>query len=425
MIKRRDRTSKLGKQLLFRIIIALLGAALVFLFVFYAGQFLNKESSVVEDIYESPLLDEVVMQLQEYIIANQLASYDYPMLRLWLRRNHGIGLIYSDAISMHTNYTLTFSDKKIEIYPYVVMDQYTKFIGMVAAILSCLTSLLVLIPYVKKLVNDITQLSSDMNILASGNLEHKVSLSRHDELAILAQSINEMRISVSEQLKKESAAIKSNQELVTSLSHDLRTPLTKAIGYLEIIQHESDELPEKQQEYISRISKAIIQVKDRSDQLLKYSMDSMQPKDQHVQLDGSKMLRQLFSDFTQYLESQGFIVDLQQDTPPFDMSIHPIDIERIFDNLASNIVKYADSQDPVTVRSVLNSGRIIIEIKNTIKLVLQENDGDGIGLITSKKLALRNNGFLHYYVHDQSFIAVLKLQIEEGECDKSEVSLHD
>ena len=136
-----------------------------------------------------------------------------------------------------------------------------------AAFLSLACFLGLLGKHIHKLTADITKLSHDMSLITSGDLTHKVSLIRDDELAVLAQDINDMRISVAKQIKAEAEAADQQHALVTSLSHDLRTPLTKSIGYLEILMHGSNGAQETA-EYIQRAYRAMMQVKERSDQLL-------------------------------------------------------------------------------------------------------------------------------------------------------------
>ena len=392
-----------------RILLATLVAVVLFLFISNVGKFLSWQSYVVEEAYKKQLFDTAVQDLQTYIDDNHMKSTDYPLILRWLQKMHGVGFVYGSAVEAEDMYTITFADKSITVYPYMVIDRYNALVNFIATIVAFAGFVIILAPYIRKLTGDIAKLSTDMNILATGNLSHEISLSRHDELGTLAENINDMRLSVNKQIEKEVKSTHANQELITSLSHDLRTPLTKALGYLEIVQ-QSDDHNHKEKDYLGRIHKAILQVKERSDQLLKYSLAPNASGISHTDLDGLNFLSRIFAEMKQDLMMNGFRVELSSCHTPFQLRLHPVDVERIFDNISSNIIKYADPTQPVLVRMTLDDERVIIEIENTNKEETPIGDGTGIGLITTKKLALRNNGFFHYERHDQRFVAVVKFQ---------------
>mgnify|MGYP001198377552 CR=1 FL=1 len=399
----------LGKQLMLRIMFATFVAVVLFLFISNVGQFLSWQSYVVEEAYKKQLFDTAVHDLQTYIDDNHMKSTDYPLILRWLQKMHGVGFVYGSAVEAEDMYTITFADKSIAVYPFMVVDRYNALVNFIATIFAFAGFVIILAPYIRKLTGDIAKLSTDMNILATGNLSHEISLSRHDELGTLAENINDMRLSVNQQIEKEVKSTHANQELITSLSHDLRTPLTKALGYLEIVQ-QSDDHNHKEKDYLGRIHKAILQVKERSDQLLKYSLSPSTNGVSHTDLDGLNFLSRIFAEMKQDLMMNGFRVEVSSCRTPFQLRLHPVDVERIFDNISSNIIKYADPTQPVLVRMTLDDERVIIEIENANKEETPIGDGTGIGLITTKKLALRNNGFFHYERRDQRFIAVVKFQ---------------
>jgi signal transduction histidine kinase len=82
-------------------------------------------------------------------------------------------------------------------------------------------------------------------MISRGDLDHKIVIQGHDELSTLAESINDMSRNLKERMEAERAIEKSKNELITNVSHDLKTPLTSIIGYLALIKegkYESDEM---------------------------------------------------------------------------------------------------------------------------------------------------------------------------------------
>ncbi len=83
----------------------------------------------------------------------------------------------------------------------------------------------------KKKVGYVSYLSDSLRNIAQGNLNYKVDERGEDELYHLAKNINNMSHSLQEQIEAERRAEKSKQELITNVSHDLRSPLTSILGY--------------------------------------------------------------------------------------------------------------------------------------------------------------------------------------------------
>lgn len=71
--------------------------------------------------------------------------------------------------------------------------------------------------------------------MGSGDLDHPITVRGNDEITSLALDMEKMRLSFQERIKGEEEAKRANSELITSISHDLRTPLTILMGNLDII----------------------------------------------------------------------------------------------------------------------------------------------------------------------------------------------
>lgn len=90
---------------------------------------------------------------------------------------------------------------------------------------------------IRKKIVYINQLSQDIEILEGGNLEYEVHVQGNDETADLARGLNNMKDSFKNQIEKVENLTRKNQEMVTEISHDLRTPLTSVLLYAEILQN--------------------------------------------------------------------------------------------------------------------------------------------------------------------------------------------
>ena len=89
--------------------------------------------------------------------------------------------------------------------------------------------------FLLKEVKYINILKQEVLNMSQGNLSHAMTIMSHDELAILAQEMDTLRITLASNYQNEARIKEAHQEMITCLSHDLRTPLTALRGYLDIL----------------------------------------------------------------------------------------------------------------------------------------------------------------------------------------------
>lgn len=104
-------------------------------------------------------------------------------------------------------------------------------------------------------MREVLALEQEILLMSTGDLTHPVPQYSKDEIGILANELNHLRISLNENIVREQESRKANQDLITALSHDLRTPLTILTGYLEVLK--LGRTPEKQEDYLDRCLKKL------------------------------------------------------------------------------------------------------------------------------------------------------------------------
>ena len=127
----------------------------------------------------------------------------------------------------------------------------------------------IMLLYIKRVTGRILDLGEDVNAVAAGNTASVISVSGKDEIATLAANVENMRSSMVENYEKEKAALNANSELITSMSHDIRTPLTVLLGYLDIMSA-SAEGDEQMQAYIKAAESTALRLKRLSDDMFGY-----------------------------------------------------------------------------------------------------------------------------------------------------------
>lgn len=226
--------------------------------------------------------------------------------------------------------------------------------GNLAGLMAVLqgTAAFVLMFYIltKRKMGYIQRISSGVGIIARGELAHRVPEIGKDELYILAKSINHMSRSLQNQIEAERAAEKSKQELITNVSHDLRTPLTSVLGYLKLVIDKRYDSPEQMEEYLQTVYNKSEKLKVLIDDLFDYTRLTYSGVGlERVRISLNELVQQMTEEYIPVLEENR--LDMNLGLPPEEAwcLVDPQKIHRVLENLLSNAVKYSDKPGDITV----------------------------------------------------------------------------
>ena len=283
--------------------------------------------------------------------------------------------------------------------------------GSIAAAAVCF--FLILLPYVYHIIHRITNLSREMEILSGGNLSYEIVSVGNDELSELGRNIEGMRVSVLEQMERENEAVLSNSRLITALSHDLRTPLTRLPGYLEILRLKQAGQSPEHQRYLDASIENAQRMKELSDEMFRHFQvkQSPAPTEGADRVSGNLLLSQLISELCFDLQASGFTAEPPVINGEFDLHIPTLDLKRIFDNLFSNMKKYADKSKAVCISVTCDAAYVTITLQNGIAEKAQAQS-NGLGLPTIRNLVERNDGQAVFSTSEGIFSTVITLPVE-------------
>lgn len=233
---------------------------------------------------------EELQRLDEWIIHNRMIYLQIRKDDKWVYcSDFSMDEIQSEAYDFSTYpsdsyYDIELSDGTVQVFIMGMYSYNAYTIALVADIIaSCLMFLVFTMFGIRRKIRYINQLSRDIEILEGGNLEYEVYTQGNDEITNLAKGLNAMRISFKNQIREIECLTKTNQEMVTEISHDLRTPLTSVLLYAEILQNKKCTDEEEKQKYLDKIIKKIQFMKNLSDRLLEYS--AYHVEERHVQAE--------------------------------------------------------------------------------------------------------------------------------------------
>ena len=278
---------------------------------------------------------------------------------------------------------------------FVSLADYTEYIyydiaNIVSIVSGVVVLTLVLMLYFQLILMRISRLAKDVSAVYEVDMATPIrTTAGNDELSSLTRNVEMMRSSMMQSLENEKQAINANNELITSMSHDIRTPLTILLGYIDMMKENVE--GELMAEYVKASEKTALRLKELSDDMFRYFLLFGGEKLQCdiAEYDARTLFLQLFSEHTLLLRERGFEVELEVADSVSEGIMIKTDapkIMRVADNLFSNICKYANCRYPVTVRLSEEDGMPTVTIKNSIKNEASKAESSGIGLKTCAKI---------------------------------------
>lgn len=311
------------------------------------------------------------------------------------------------------NRIMTFDDGDYYVYIDVYKEQHLYRIFEVLELSLAVGIVIgVLLFYNTRLLHRIAKVSQYAENVTAGDLGATINASTNDEVGRLATSVDSMRASLIKRLINEKEAWDKNSELITAMSHDIRTPLTSLIGYLDIIEGEKYQSQEEAMKYISASREKAFQLKDLSDKLFQYFLVfGSHGTEKNLEVyDASILIQQLVSEHSAELIGHGFNVDFKYEVPEgVEIEADVSALRRLFDNIFSNITKYADKKEPVTIMGKVADKNIIVLAKNRIREDSRSVESNKIGLKTCEKICKDMGGEFKYQDEEQEFTVKITL----------------
>lgn len=311
------------------------------------------------------VLDEPVGITPLYSLQNDFEQYSFNRLISGsVKFKDGEGIVY--VSSMH-------------------LLKYVKYYFYVALFVSLLIFFLPTFIFIKRKVKYINILKQEVLNMSQGDLSHAMTIMSHDELAILAQEMDTLRITLASNYQNEARIKESHQEMITCLSHDLRIPLTALRGYLDILCLHCYKDEKQMDHYLNSCIEKTEQIKDLSNKTFEYSLvynDDLIPS---LETISSESFIQYIEEHLEYLELEGFKIEKEITISSVQLQLDLSMMKRMMDNICSNIQKYARKEQPIYLQISIEKGNLKIVFENEKKEINHEVESNKIGLKSVKK----------------------------------------
>ena len=219
-----------------------------------------------------------------------------------------------------------------------------------------------------------------------------------------------MRIAFDENIRKELEGKKANQELIRSMSHDLRTPLTTLYGYLEIMGQTRCS-QEKQKDYLARCVGKVEEIRILSDKMFEYALVYGQEEETKLtEIYLGELLEELEQN-REFLEIKKFSVILEIQAEEGKIRGNLVLFRRIFSNLFTNILKYANPKAPVIWCVSVDKGRVRFVFENQKAKQTHTVESNEIGLRSVRKMVEIQEGVFFQTQDEEQFVVTLEFPL--------------
>lgn len=282
-------------------------------------------------------------------------------------------------------------------------------------------------PYIRY----ISRISEAVQNISEGDLNTVIDVIGDDEFSGMAANLNRMAADIKQLMEKERESERTKNELITNVAHDLRTPLTSIIGYLELLTNNQQIPADMQHKYIEIAYGKSRRLQKLIEDLFGFTKLNYGKIAMHVgQIDIVKLLGQLVEEAYPNFVEKGLSYDLQSNVPAKIINADGNLLARLFDNLIGNAIKYGADGKRVLVKihaeseivtvSVTNYGYVIPAdelplIFNKFYRVEQSRSsstgGTGLGLAIAKEIVDMHGGTISVASDLNGTVFTVKLQV--------------
>lgn len=273
----------------------------------------------------------------------------------------------------------------------------------------------------------------ELHYIAQGHLEHRIPFRVNGNQQHVITSVNALVDTITQAMQEERASEKSKDELITNVSHDLRTPLTSIIGYLGLIEDHQYQSEEDIVKYSHIAYDKAKQMKNLVEDLFEYT--KVQQHGAPVNLmtvDLGQLLEQVGASFELEADKKGIAINVTCEPSPLSITADPEKLGRLFSNLVANALKYGHGASYIHLTAKQLGEKMVITVADDGEKIPAEavkhlferfyrvessrnkaTGGTGLGLAIVQSIVELHHGSVTARSDDQETAFVVTLPVKQ------------
>lgn len=292
-------------------------------------------------------------------------------------------------------------------------------------------TVLFLFLWLKKEFSYFSLIAQSIQQLSEGQFDLDLPVKNKGPLSDMAHNLNQVKGQLETLIEEEKRAIRSKNELVTNVSHDLRTPLTSIIGYLRLIEEDKYKDEVELRYFVDvaygKAKRLNLMVND----LFEFTkINNREMALRKVSFNLNELLRQLAAQFTPELIEAGMEIEFKTGSDDLMIEADPDKIMRVFENLISNAIKYGKDGKKVNLNVGVNERCAVVKVINygeaipekAIPFIFErmyrveqsrsdETGGTGLGLAIAKGIVELHHGEINVTSNEAETIFEVQLPL--------------
>ena len=293
-------------------------------------------------------------------------------------------------------------------------------------------SLTIVVLYVYYLIKKLAYLSYIMEgteRIKGGDIHYKLDIIGDDNFSNLAENINNIGEGLDKAIYNQLKSERLKSELITNVSHDLKTPLTSIINYIELIKKEEDIKPEHIKDYVNVLDSKSKRLKVLIEDLFEASKASSGNLELNMEkIDITQLLRQAIGEMEEKLSKANLDLKLRVPEEKTYIMADGKKLYRVLENLLSNISKYSLDNTRVYIDIIEENDKVKLTMKNISSYELnfdpeeimerfkradesRNTEGSGLGLAIARDLVNAQGGRFEIDIDGDLFKSVVEFNL--------------